>query len=122
MRPKDRSAPYLAARQPDEWEFLGYTDSLRDLPQQTWLDKLAGARRFALRSNEQGTLAQAASAGLGLAVLPCQIAALVPGLVKVDTVDCPVKRKLWMVMHEDVRRSARVRAIADEVSALFNAE
>lgn len=114
------SAAYLSAREPPEWEFLGYTDGLRDLPQQIWLDKFVGTRRFVLRSNEQGTLAQAASSGLGLTVLPCLLADQLPGLVKAEAVDCPVTRKLWMVMHEDVRRSARVRKIADEISTLFD--
>ncbi len=116
------SAAYLSARETREWEFLGYTDGLRDLPQQTWLDKFAGTRRFVLRSNEQCTLARAASSGLGLTVLPCLLAAQLPDLVKADAVDCPVTRKLWMVMHEDVRRSARVRRIADEIGTLFSQE
>jgi hypothetical protein len=32
---------------------------------------------------------------------------------------CPVKRKLWIVMHQDVRRAARVRTIANELIKLF---
>jgi DNA-binding transcriptional LysR family regulator len=35
---------------------------------------------------------------------------------------CPVRRKLWLVMHDDVRRSPHVRAVADEIIAMFERE
>ncbi|MET3132547.1 DNA-binding transcriptional LysR family regulator [Oxalobacteraceae bacterium GrIS 1.11] len=111
------SAQYLAERLPPEWEFLGYDESLSGAPQQMWLAKFKGRRRYSLRSNDLSTLFQAASAGIGVVLLPQYFACA--GLVRIDMEACPVKRKLWLVMHEDVRRSARVRAIADELIALF---
>ncbi|PRC94632.1 LysR family transcriptional regulator [Solimicrobium silvestre] len=113
------SAQYLSQRTPQQWEFLGYNESLRDAPQQLWLDKIRGERRYALRSNDLGALFQAAVAGCGVTVLPTYFEKQHSELVRIES-DCPVKRKLWIVMHEDVRRSARVRAIADEVISLFD--
>jgi DNA-binding transcriptional LysR family regulator len=113
------SASYLFGRSPQEWEFLGYTDSLSDSPQQQWLDKFRGQRRYRLRSNDLSTLCEAAVAGLGVVVLPQYVSQLHTRLVPVESESCPVSRKLWIVMHQDVRRAARVRAIADEVIALF---
>ncbi|WP_373924608.1 LysR substrate-binding domain-containing protein [Duganella sp. BK701] len=83
-----------------------------------WPD-LVGAHQSprVLRSNDLGTLYQAAVAGCGVAVLPDYFPA--KGLVDIASPACPVKRKLWIVMHEDVRRAAPVRAVADEISALF---
>lgn len=114
------SAKYLLERSPPEWEFLGYNDSLSEAPQQLWLDKFKGQRRYRLRSNNLGALCEAAVAGVGVVVLPHYLSRPLTRLVRVETESCPVKRKLWIVMHQDVRRAARVRAVADELIALFD--
>jgi DNA-binding transcriptional LysR family regulator len=113
------SASYLAERAPEHWEFMGYDALQGDSPQQQWLESLRGARRYCLRSNDQATLAQAAAAGAGVAVLPDYLLLPSSALVRIDTQPCPVRRQLWMLMHEDVRRAAPVRAVADAVVALF---
>ncbi|MTV40713.1 LysR family transcriptional regulator [Duganella radicis] len=111
------SEAYLARRAPAQWEFLGYDELLQHTPQHLWLEKVRGERRYCLRSNDLGTLFQAAVAGCGVAVLPDYFRA--EALVDIPAPACPVKRKLWIVMHEDVRRAAPVRAVADEIIALF---
>ena len=113
------SANYLFERSPQQWEFLGYNDSLSDSPQQQWLEKIRGQRRYRLRSNDLSTLCEAAVAGLGVVVLPHYVSHLHTRLVRVEMESCPVKRKLWIVMHQDVRRAARVRTIANELIKLF---
>jgi DNA-binding transcriptional LysR family regulator len=114
------SAAYLASRPEDEWEFIGYDELLQDTPQHLWLEKIRGGRRYCLRSNDLGALFQAAVAGCGVAVLPQYFFDIQRGgLVAIETPACPVRRKLWIVMHEDVRRAAPVRAVADEIIALF---
>ena len=114
------SAAYLKNHKPQQWEFLGYDALLQDTPQHQWLDKIRGQRRYCLRSNDLGALFQAAVAGCGVAVLPPLFFDMArSGLVAIEAPACPVKRKLWIVMHEDVRRSPPVRAVADEIIALF---
>lgn len=102
-----------ANRAEGEWEFLGYDDSLIQVPQQQWLNKVAGERRFILRSNDLSALLNAARAGLGIAVLPHFLAAGDTGLTLVPKPVCLIKRQIWLVMHPDVKRSPRVRLIAD---------
>jgi DNA-binding transcriptional LysR family regulator len=114
------SAAYLAAHTSAQWEFVGYDALLQDAPQQRWLDEIRGARRYSLRSNDLAALYQAALADCGVAVLPhYMVDASGDALVAIDTPACPVTRALWIVMHDDVRRSAPVRAVADELIALF---
>jgi DNA-binding transcriptional LysR family regulator len=113
------SAAYLAERTPQQWEFLGYDQLLQDAPQQKWLEQIRAARRYCLRSNDLGALYQATAAGCGVAVLPHYVVDGSGAVVLIDGLPCPVKRKLWMVMHEDVRRAAPVRAVADEIAALL---
>lgn len=114
------AAPQYAARRAREgaWAYLGFDASLKDTPQSVWLERHAQGQRCAMRSNDLLALAAAARDGLGAAVLPSYVAQHVRGLERLD-VPCPVQRKLWLVMHEDVRRAPRVRATADALAAVF---
>ncbi|RDJ98876.1 LysR family transcriptional regulator [Paraburkholderia lacunae] len=102
-----------ADRPQPEWEFLGYDENLGQVPQQRWLNQIAGDRRFAFRSNDLAALFHAARAGLGIAALPCFLAAHDPTLCLLSDHTCSTVRQLWLVMHPDVKRSPRVRLIAD---------
>ena len=62
---------------------------------------------------------QAAKTGCGLAALPHYVSGNNTELVLVEAEPCPARRHLWIVMHDDVRRPAPVRAVADEINALF---
>ncbi|MEO8387678.1 LysR family transcriptional regulator [Polaromonas sp.] len=115
------ATPEVAAMSADTWQFLGYDDDLREAPQQQWLEKIAKGRRFALRCNDLVALYQATRAGLGVAVLPHFLAVEDPALIVLADPPCPVSRTLWLVMHPDVRRSPRVRAVADALIELFPA-
>lgn len=107
---------YLAGRDPGKWEFIGYDESLAETPQQEWLKAFAAGRRFILSSNDLGVITSATRAGAGIATLPDYLAT---GLI-VDGSDCPVQRKLWMVIHDDVRKSPSVRRTADLLAELLD--
>ncbi|MES2071486.1 MAG: LysR family transcriptional regulator [Pseudomonadota bacterium] len=116
------SKGYLDGRPAQNWEFLGYDDSLRETSQQQWLETLAAERRFILRANDLATIFQAAIAGWGVAALPHFLGRQGKGLVHVEVAAPPVERRLWLVMHEDMRRSPRVRAVADQIILLFGTD
>ncbi|HEX5391931.1 MAG TPA: LysR family transcriptional regulator [Rhodocyclaceae bacterium] len=109
---------YVAQVSSENWEFVGYEESLLGTPQQQWLEKTAGSRAFSFRSNDLGSLHQAVKAGLGVGALPHFLAADDPSLMLLAP-DCPVTRTLWLVMHPDVRRSPRVRAVADAIVGIL---
>ncbi|WP_322049592.1 LysR family transcriptional regulator [Paraburkholderia sp. J67] len=106
-------------RPESDWEFLGYDEHLSQVPQQRWLEQFARHRRFVFRSNDLASLFHAAKAGLGAAVLPYFLAAQDPALRLISNHVCPIVRPLWLVMHPDVRRSPRVRLIAEMVADLI---
>ena len=91
-------------------------------PQQAWLDSVTAGRRVVLRCNDLATLLHAARAGLGVAALPHFLAADDPVLRLAPAPACPVRRPLWLVLHPDVRRSPRVRLVADLLADLIQAE
>lgn len=105
-------------RPAEAWEFLGYDGSLSHVPQQRWLDRMAGDRRFVLRCNDLATLLHAARAGMGIAALPHFLAARDSALTPLSSHACPAPRQLWLVMHPDVKRSPRIRLMADVLIAL----
>lgn len=107
-------------RPPALWEFVGYEESLRQVPQQRWLEGIAAGRRFVLRSNDLAALHAGARVGLGVAALPHFLAAHDPALTLLPTPTLPEPRRYWLVMHPDVRRSPRVRAVADALAAIFS--
>jgi DNA-binding transcriptional LysR family regulator len=107
---------YLVSRSAEEWEFIGYDESLAETPQQEWLDAFAAGRPYAFSSNDLNSIAAAVRFGAGMAVLPDYLAC---GLI-IPNINCPVQRELWMVIHDDVRKSPRVRRTADLLAGLFN--
>ncbi|MGC0154921.1 LysR family transcriptional regulator [Chromobacterium vaccinii] len=113
------AAPEYARRPEAEWAFLGYDESLERTPQQQWLDRVAGRRRFVFRSNDLASLLHAARAGLGVAALPHFLAAGDKSLLALPAPDDAPARPLWLAIHPDVRRSPRVRLAADLLSELF---
>lgn len=112
------AAPSYTERPAEQWEFLGYDDSLSQVPQQRWLDLVAAGRRYVLRSNDLATLLHAARMGLGVAALPHFLGLADAALSPVPSLHCPTVRPLWLVMHPDVRRSPRVRLVADLLADL----
>jgi len=105
-------------RPASEWEFIGYDDVLRETPQQKWLHELAAGRRFAFVSNDAAALYQACRSGLGVAVLPHFLAGEDPALSRLPGYEGVLSRDVWMVIHPDVRRSPRVKAVAQFITRL----
>src|SRR3546814_6934962 len=55
----------------------------------------------------------AAKAGIGLATLPAGLADLEPDLKRVTDLPDDFTLDLWLLTHEDLRRTARIRAFMD---------
>jgi DNA-binding transcriptional LysR family regulator len=56
---------------------------------------------------------EAAKAGLGLTLLPCFLGDREPGLVRAPSAKPVPDRSLWLLLHEDLRKAARVRVFVD---------
>ena len=89
------------------------------------------ARRFAkflpdmktiFRANSIAASIAAAQAGIGLAVLPCGLADPDPGLRRVADLPDDFALDLWLLTHEDLRRTARIRAFMDFLAEAIASE
>ncbi len=117
------SESYLDGRRPQvdtaRDRFLGFDGSLAGVPQERWLDRVAPSRRVVFRCNSTASLLAAARLGIGVAVLPRFLADPDPGLRLLEG-PVPVSHELWLLVHGDLRRTPRVRAViewVDEVVA-----
>jgi len=92
-----------------------YGGELASTPIGRWATQEASSAEVVVRANSVGAVYEAVAAGLGLGVLPCLLGER--ALVRVSA--RPVGAvPLWTVVHEDLVRSARVRAVLDFVAEL----
>lgn len=93
-------------------------ESIGGIPGFEWLRDAEHGGNIAFRANDAVALTSAASAGLGLAALPCMLGdqdarlRRVPGL---GFSRCDV----FLVTHQELRRAARICAVRDFVVELF---
>jgi len=116
------SRQYLNGRVPADFDYLGYDDSLEHLPQQRWILDLAGDRPLAVRANDLTTIIHAAKAGLGAAALPIFVAEQEPSLARLPHAAETLDREIWLLVHPDLSRSPRIRAVMDLVIGWIEGE
>jgi DNA-binding transcriptional LysR family regulator len=81
-------------------------------------EPLEGAR-IALRCDNPLIQLSAAANELGIAELACFLGDSSPDLVRVWPHEAPARRTAWMVVHQDMRRSARIRAVSAAIADMF---
>ncbi len=95
-----------------------YVEAMHSVPALRWMEDHRGEGSLQMRMDNLEVAAQAVAAGGGLAVLPCLLGDAVPGLER--ALAAPVHRNDgWVVYHESVRHSARVRVVADALVDCF---
>lgn len=104
------TSPAYEARAPSQPEVVLWRDEL-ELPD--WVREHCPGARVVLRVDDVETMALAVREGLGRARLPCWVADRAPGLLRLPAALPPSPFGLWILLHADLRASARVRACRD---------
>lgn len=105
------SQEYLAAHEGlpggAAYQWIGWEDKV-DHPQWVRESPFPEAR---IRHRAANTLAhvEAAHQGMGICMLPCFIGDREPGIARVDTTFTEPDREIWILTHEDLRGTARIR-------------
>jgi DNA-binding transcriptional LysR family regulator len=81
-------------------------------------ESLDGAR-IALRCDNPLIQRNAAANDVGIAELACCLGDGFPDVIRVWPHEAPARRTVWLILHEDMRRSARVRAVSAAVTEAF---
>lgn len=118
-------------------EYLERTPARRDLARHAWLvpdDSLAGtsvarwvARELkgvvpSLRADTFTALAHAARAGAGVVALPCYLGDTIPELRRIRGIVPAMAVDLWLLTHEDLRATARIRALTEWLAGALGAD
>jgi DNA-binding transcriptional LysR family regulator len=95
---------------------IGWESGVTGINTADWLARHGADASTIYRTNSVVNQLVAARAGIGVAVLPCYLGDPEPDLVRLVPQPIPaLDRELWIVTHEDLRRTARVRAFFDVV-------
>lgn len=92
-------------------------ETLGGMPGFEWLRDPARGGRVAFRANDPEALVGAATAGLGLCAVPCLLGDPEPALARVPSLGFN-RCDLFLVTHEETRKTPRVRAVTDFLVAL----
>jgi DNA-binding transcriptional LysR family regulator len=101
--------------QPHQW--IGVDDTLSHLTVHQWLAAEVRAEWIGFKASSFLAMLEAARIGMGLAILPCYLAERLPELRRVGEPLAGQTTDLWLLVHDDLRRTARVRAFIDFISA-----
>ncbi|GGF89037.1 LysR family transcriptional regulator [Azorhizobium oxalatiphilum] len=97
-------------------DWVGLAEPIAGIRAGKWLRERAGADRIVYRVNTMLGLAEAAAAGMGLALLPCFIGAATPGLARLSEPVPEMESGLWLLTHPEIRQTARVRAFMEHAA------
>ncbi|WP_286828674.1 MULTISPECIES: LysR family transcriptional regulator [Kordiimonas] len=102
--------------------FIWYVDDLLPLPELQMLDKAISDPHVIFRTTSVTGQANAAEAGLGIALLPCYLADRIKGLTPVLPSEISVLRDLWLVVHDDLRPEAHMDRVCTFLTTLIASE
>jgi DNA-binding transcriptional LysR family regulator len=109
-----------SAREPGDSDWIGYGSAHGPLSRSLarWWPQM----RQVFRTNSIIAAHAAARAGMGLAALPCVLADCDPELVRAASLPEDFMLDLWLLTHEDLRHTARVRIFLDFMAAALVAD
>ena len=101
-----------------ELPFVGWSEGIAGVAAADWLAQTVRPREVVYRANSLINQFCAAREGMGLVVLPCYLADGEPDLIRMlPHPIAELERELWIVTHEDLKNTARIRAFLDVVGA-----
>lgn len=106
------------ARAREQRAYIGFDGKGRQ-PLGAWLEEVIGPNRVCLRTGDFRTMAEAARAGWGAALLPVFFGASIAELSPLEGEGLRTDRDAFMLFHRDVVLNPAVRAIASEIAAVF---
>ena len=78
--------------------------------------------RIALSCNNPLIQLKAAADEVGIAELACFLGDASPDLVRVWPHEPPARRTAWLIVHQDMRRAARIKAVSSAIGEAFRRE
>jgi len=102
-------------------DLIGYDDTMARVPGALWLAAHGGGANIVLRGNSIMAVLSACLAGLGVTVLPCHLGDVESTLVRLAPAVLG-SRPMFLVVHPDLARVARVRVVMDFLIEIMTEE
>lgn len=100
-------------------EFIDYIDELVVIPEVRWLSDVMRDQDTVFRSTSLVAQYEAASRGLGIAMLPTFVACKDPKLTPILPAQIKVTRDFWLSVHKDLEHIPRVRQVLEFLRGLI---
>ncbi|HEV2678586.1 MAG TPA: LysR family transcriptional regulator [Aliidongia sp.] len=113
------SGPIVSEESYGDQRWLSPGSRLDHLASADWIRTLGFAKQVVLKADSLLTLANAAAADMGLAVLPCYLA---EGDRRLRRIGGPIESlagDLWFLTHPELRKVARIHAFSTHLHAAF---
>lgn len=94
---------------------IGYPSPRGDLLSRDWLSKVVDTPRVRIRIGWDEAHVDAVREGLGVSQIPCMFGDADPQLERVPEAPIEWGDALWVLTHESIRRSARIRVVLEAV-------
>jgi DNA-binding transcriptional LysR family regulator len=114
------SHAYLADHgAPERSRGLAGHTSVSYLGAPSWFSQALAGARVVLFSNSPFVQMRAIAAGIGIGMLPCFLGDDHPELQRLWSTEPPELHPVWMIIHRDLRRVARIRLVANAIAEAF---
>lgn len=90
--------------------WVSYSAALCGLKAVSYVENRVDSSCISYRTDSVAAANAAIVAGLGFGFLPCMVGDITPGLVRVGPVVPELQDELWLLTHQDIRKSWRVKA------------
>ena len=97
--------------------WIGIDDTLSATAAARWMRTALPDAAIVARAGSFVSMRLLAEAGLGAAALPCYLGDASPSLVRLSPPVEAMRTGLWILTHEDLRRTARIRTVMDFLGA-----
>jgi DNA-binding transcriptional LysR family regulator len=114
-----RGTPAAPDTELDGHDVLLFASSRAFEIENTWMEARLGSATVALRSDSVSSIYSAVMGGLGVALLPRVVADREPLLVRIPTADEPEPRVIWQMVHRDLQKTPRIRAVLDFLATVL---
>ena len=112
-----RSRPALG-----DHDWVSHDETLSHIPEAAWCKRAVRDFRPVLRCNGVQAMVEAVKAGVGVGILPCYRGDAEPDLTRLTGPAPVVRRELWLLVHGDLLKLMRVRAVVDWLVAVCRRE
>ncbi len=108
-------ALYRARDGAESSSVIGFPPPRGDISTRDWIETVVEKPRVRVRIGWDELHADAVRHGLGVAQIPCMFGDADPSLVRVEQAPLEWGDSLWVLTHESLRHSARVRVVLDAI-------